>query len=117
MNCPVCKSNDARRSRRQGAADYFFSIFGLYPWRCKKCETRFYSRLMSLSDSLHAHCPICGNPDLKRISADHVDTTFAFLWRRLSVPAYRCEPCRHKYFSVRPQRTTHREMAGVTSAD
>jgi C4-type Zn-finger protein len=117
MNCPVCKSKDARRSRRQYAADYIFSVFGLYPWRCKQCETRFHSRLMSLSDTLHAHCPICGNPDLKRISSEYVDSSFAFLWRRLSVPAYRCEPCRHKYFSVRPQRTAEREMAGMTSTD
>jgi C4-type Zn-finger protein len=118
MNCPVCKSKDARRSRRQYATDYLFSVSGLYPWRCRNCETRFYARLMSLSDSLHAHCPICGNPDLKRISAEYVESPFSFLWRWLSVPAYRCEPCRYKYFSVRPQRTTtEREMAGVSSAD
>jgi hypothetical protein len=42
----------------------------------------------------------------------------AFLWRLLHVPAYRCEPCRHKYFSILPlqqhvyeQREREREEA------
>jgi C4-type Zn-finger protein len=117
MTCPVCKSIDARRSRRQYAGDYIFSIFGVYPWRCKTCETRFHARLMTLSDSLHAHCPICGNAELQRIAADRVDTPLGFLWRRLSIPAYRCEPCRYKYFSIRPYRNRERELAGITSAD
>jgi uncharacterized protein with PIN domain len=72
---------------------------------------------MTLSDTLHAHCPICGNHELKRISAEHVSGAFAFLWRWLSVPAYRCEPCRHKYFSVLPYRTRERELAQMSSAD
>jgi hypothetical protein len=59
---------------------------------------------MPLGESLHAHCPICGNLELKRIAADHVESPMSFLWRWLHVPAYRCEPCRHKYFSLLPQR-------------
>jgi hypothetical protein len=39
------------------------------------------------------------------------------LWRRLPIPAYRCDPCRHKYFSIRPQRNSEREMARMTPAD
>jgi hypothetical protein len=42
--------------------------------------------------------------ELQRIPGDRVDSRFAFLWNRLSIPAYRCEPCRHKYFSIRPAR-------------
>jgi putative FmdB family regulatory protein len=110
MTCPVCKCKEARRSRRQNLADNLLSVMGIYPWRCTKCETRFYARVRSLSDSLHAHCPICGNPDLQRIAAEHVDTTFAFVWRRLSIPAYRCEPCRYKYFSIRPWRQMDEEL-------
>jgi putative FmdB family regulatory protein len=117
MNCPVCKSKDARRSRRQGTADLLFSALALYPWRCKKCEARFYARRMSLSDSLHAHCPICGNHEVKRVSPGLVNSPLGFLWRRLPIPAYRCDPCRHKYFSIRPQRNSEREMAPMTPAD
>ncbi|HKM67232.1 MAG TPA: hypothetical protein VJX70_08710 [Candidatus Acidoferrum sp.] len=65
---------------------------------------------MPLSHSLHAHCPICGNLALKRISPEYVDSLFGFAWRRLHVPAFRCEPCRYKYFSVLPlQRAQERE--------
>jgi C4-type Zn-finger protein len=117
MNCPVCKSKDTRRSRRQYTADYMFSIIGVYPWRCRKCETRFHARMMTLSELVHAHCPICGNPDLKRIAAEHVNNHFSFVWRWLSIPAYPCEPCRHKYFSIRPCQAKERELAGVTSSD
>jgi len=117
MTCPVCKSHDARRSRRQKFTDYAFGAMGVYPWRCRTCQSRYYARLMSLTDSLHAHCPICGNAELKRISGEHVNAPLAFLGRWFSIPAYRCEPCRHKYFSIRPQRTRDRELAGMSSAD
>jgi C4-type Zn-finger protein len=115
MNCPVCKGKDARRSRRQNAADYILGVMGVYPWRCRDCRARFYARLMPLSDSLHAHCPICGNIDLKRISPEHVDTPFGFLWGAIRIPAYRCEPCRYKYFSILPARST--ELAEASSTD
>lgn len=117
MTCPICNTQDARRSRRQFAADYLLSIFALYPWRCRKCETRFHARLMPLGDSLHAHCPICGNHELKRISPEHVSSAFSLLWRILRVPAYRCEPCRHKYFSILPYRTRPDELGQFSSAD
>jgi C4-type Zn-finger protein len=116
MTCPVCKGKDARRSRRQNLTDYAFSVIGVFPWRCRICESRFHARRMSLSDSLHAHCPVCGNLDLQRISSDRVDSRLAFLWRRLSIPAYRCEPCRYKYFSIRPVREKENELAEMASS-
>jgi len=117
MTCPTCKSNNGRRSRRRSAADYLFSFVGLYPWRCEDCYSRFYARLMPLSESLRAHCPICGNQELKRISPEYVNSTFSFLGRFLRIPAYRCEPCRHKYFSILPRRHGASEMGHYSSAD
>jgi C4-type Zn-finger protein len=72
---------------------------------------------MPLRDSLHAHCPICGNPALKRISPEHVNSPFGFFWRRLHVPAFRCEPCRYKYFSILPLRHTAERQAEISSGD
>jgi hypothetical protein len=72
---------------------------------------------MPLSASLHAHCPICGNPALKRISPEHVDSPFRFLWRQLHIPAFRCEPCRHKYFSILPLRHAAERQAELSSGD
>jgi len=74
---------------------------------------------MPLSDTFHAHCPICGNLELKRISPEHVNSPLRFLWRLLRVPAFRCEPCRYKYFSILPIRELEpeEEAAHVSSAD
>jgi C4-type Zn-finger protein len=117
MNCPICKHEGARRSRRQTTADYILSVIGVYPWRCQGCKARFHARLMSLSNSLHAHCPICGNLALKRISPEHVTSLFGFLWRKLRIPAFRCEPCRHKYFSILPLHRQAEREVGLTSGD
>jgi hypothetical protein len=115
MNCPICKQAGARRSRRQTTADYILSAIGVYPWRCPGCRARFHARLMTLSKSLHAHCPICGNLALKRISAGHVDSAFGFLWRNLRIPAFRCEPCRHKYFSILPLQQPVKQEVSMSS--
>jgi C4-type Zn-finger protein len=117
MNCPICKHVAARRSRRQSTADYILSAVGVYPWRCKSCRGRFHARLMPLSNSLHAHCPLCGNLALKRISPEHVDCLFGFVWRNLRIPAFRCEPCRHKYFSILPLHHRVEREAEVSSGD
>jgi hypothetical protein len=53
----------------------------------------------------YAHCARCGNFDLDRIPANRVDPgIFNSLKRLLSFPAYRCDPCRGKFFSLRPYR-------------
>jgi len=74
---------------------------------------------MPLGHAFHAHCPICGNLDLQRISAEHVHSGLGVLWRLLGVPALRCEPCRYKYFSILPPREIEPEEARVraSSAD
>jgi hypothetical protein len=115
MTCPMCKGAEARRSRRQTTTDYLLSCVGVYPWRCRDCHARFYARLMPLSDSLRAHCPICGNMELKRIAPEHVDAAMGFVWRWLQIPAYRCEPCRHKYFSLLPYANGKRPVKELTA--
>lgn len=117
MTCPICKSDSVRRSRRQSAADYLISVVGIYPWRCGDCHNRFFARLMPLSESLHAHCPICGNLELKRIAGEYVDSPLAFLGRLLRIPAYRCEPCRYKYFSILPRRHSRTVLGQPSPAE
>ena len=52
-----------------------------------------------------AHCPKCGNFDLDRISRERVDGgTLIFAKRLLRFPAYRCDPCRERFFSIRHSR-------------
>jgi hypothetical protein len=50
----------------------------------------------------YAHCGICGNLELQRISGKHVPGIGSIIGRVLRVPALRCELCRHKFFSLRP---------------
>ena len=82
--------------------DFLFTAVGILPWRCETCQTRFRARVFPLRNLLYAHCANCGNTELQRISADHVPGVAAAFGRILRLPALRCAPCRHKFFSVRP---------------
>jgi C4-type Zn-finger protein len=85
-------------------ADYLFGVAGFLPWRCEGCAERFRARSSPLRNIVYAHCPICGNLELQRIAPEHVPGVTAFIGRVLGFSALRCEPCRNKFFSVRPLR-------------
>jgi len=105
MICPQCRSAFCFRSHRSGFVDWLFSGFGLRPWRCRACDMRFRARHVAISFVYYAHCPKCGNFDLERVGRDRVEEgTLLFLKRTLGFPAFRCDPCRHKFFSIRPFR-------------
>jgi len=101
MNCPACRAA-ARRSRRRTLIDRAAAFFGSRPWRCPRCATRFRARAEGKPALFYARCSICGNQELKRIAPDYVDGFSAVIWRTLGLPAFRCVPCRHKFFSLRP---------------
>ena len=102
MDCPVCHAKDARRSRRRAPLDYVFSAAGIVPWRCRDCRIRFHARPIPFSHMLYAHCSICGNLELQRISPEYVSRFGYLIARLLHRPALRCAPCRHKFLSLRP---------------
>ncbi|HTZ99873.1 MAG TPA: hypothetical protein VMB02_06050 [Candidatus Aquilonibacter sp.] len=105
MICPQCRSADCFRSRRNGLLDFFAGWTALRPWRCRTCDFRFYARSVAVSFARYAHCPRCGNFDLQHISRDRVEKgNFLFLKRALGFAAYRCDPCREKFFTVLPFR-------------
>jgi hypothetical protein len=104
ISCPICHSSNSRRSKRRSVQDYLFAVAGVLPWRCVACATRFRARLLPFRTVFYAHCRICGNLELQRIAGAHVLGMTTILWRILGLPALRCEPCRHKFFSVRPLR-------------
>ncbi len=101
MICPSCLSQRCSRSRRQGIKDYTIGFTGLRPWRCAKCKHRFFAKAVPLKFAMKAHCNQCGNFDLQRISNQHVTGWFSWIPRLLRVPAYRCAPCRNRFFSLR----------------
>lgn len=104
MLCPYCYSGSCRRSRRRGLEDYLATLVRLRPWRCRDCEKRFYAWSVPVSLVQFVHCPQCGNFDLERIGTDHVHTGASWLGRLLGLPGYRCDPCRFRFFSLRPFR-------------
>jgi hypothetical protein len=101
MDCPVCHSSGGRRSRRRTWLDYLLGFVGLVPWRCIQCEARFHARAQALRNVRYARCGICGNQELQRISASYVPGILSIGARLLGMPALRCDPCRHKFFSFR----------------
>jgi uncharacterized protein with PIN domain len=85
--------------------DFIWSLFGLRPWRCRTCGIRFYGWLVPATYAVYAHCGRCGNLDLQHVSRDRVvEDALAPIKRLLHFPAYRCDPCRQRFFSVRPFR-------------
>ena len=101
MICPQCRSSDCFRSHREGVSDLLTTFVGLRPWRCHTCDRRFYARRVAYAFSRYAHCSKCGNFDLRRISRERVeDGTVISLKRRLGIPAYRCDLCRRRFFSI-----------------
>ena len=116
MICPACHSDGGRRSRRRNVIDYVLSAGGIVPWRCPQCEKRFHARSVALRNVRYARCGICGNLELQKISPEYVAGPLSLLARMLGLPALRCEPCRHKFFALRP---VLRELPrfGSTSGD
>jgi len=80
------------------------SAFLLRPWRCHDCGLRFMAWTVAVEFAAFAHCNLCGNMDLQRISREHGSGSFAWLYRMLHFPAYRCAPCRNRFFSIRAYR-------------
>ena len=105
MICPGCRSVNCFRSHRDGILDFALSLAGMRPWRCHDCERRFHAWTVAAIHERYAHCPRCGNFDLEHISRERVEAgTLIFLKRWLRFPAYRCDPCRHRFFSTRQFR-------------
>jgi phage FluMu protein Com len=102
MICPQCRSANCFRSHRDGALDFTFTLMGCKPWRCHSCDRRFYAKRVALGFHRYAHCPRCGNFNLERISRERVEDGIGITLKRwLGFPAYRCDPCRERFFSVR----------------
>src|ERR1700683_681097 len=62
-----------------------------------------------------AHCSKCGNFDLEHISRERVESGTLLSFKRwLHFPAYRCDPCRERFFSVRLFRRIRPSMVSST---
>ena len=58
--CPTCGLVSLRRCGRKGLWErYVLTIFGIYPWRCGRCRTRF-----RLSDRGAGYLRVRGGNDI-----------------------------------------------------
>ena len=115
MICPQCRSARCNRSHRSGLVDLFGTLLGMRPWRCRVCDYRFFAWKVPVVFARFAHCPKCGNFDLQRIAHDRVDKgSLIALKRLLGFPAYRCDPCRERFYSL---RSTRRIVPSMTPAE
>ena len=48
-NCICTVSSISSRVKRHGWKDYFYWLFGMYPWYCTACGVRFYKRQRTLT--------------------------------------------------------------------
>ena len=88
---------------------------GSLPWRCRRCDARFRVWRIPPENRLLAHCPRCGNINVERVAGKRVEGgVVTDLKRWMNFPAYRCDPCRHKFFSLRPFRPDATESQGAT---
>ena len=44
LACGACQDSTSWRSERESVKDHLLSWLGWYPWECRKCRTRYYSR-------------------------------------------------------------------------
>jgi DNA-directed RNA polymerase subunit RPC12/RpoP len=45
LRCPNCGGADIRHSLRRGILDWLMNVFDKAPFRCRRCERRFYRRV------------------------------------------------------------------------
>jgi hypothetical protein len=65
---------------------------------------------------LYARCGICGNLELQRISPEKITGALFVVGSLLRLPAVRCVPCRHNFFSLRPLLPAE-QRAGIVAED
>lgn len=92
-----------RRSQRRGSRDFFHSLVGQRPWRCRTCSTRFYAWLLPLKFAIYVHCARCGRLDVQRLARERVVEGWPLvLATLLRLRGYRCDACRIRFLSLRP---------------
>jgi hypothetical protein len=62
---------------------------------------RFYAWAVPIGYVRYVHCGMCGNMNLQRISHEYGEGPFAWLFKLFHAHAYRCAPCRNRFFSLR----------------
>jgi len=77
-------------------------LFGVYPFRCLKCNERFFGNVWILATGGHANCPKCLRLDVQpSVRRESHLTSRDRLMMTMGAHMYRCVPCRLNFFSFR----------------
>src|SRR5208283_2924671 len=101
-DCPKCGARTIRNARLHGFFARAKSIVGVFPFRCRECDTRFESFILDVSLWSYARCPKCLRTDLGTWSEHYYRPPGRTrVWLRLGATPYRCEFCRCNFASFR----------------
>jgi DNA-directed RNA polymerase subunit RPC12/RpoP len=102
LACPQCGSRDARVSHRAGLGEWFKSLVGIFPLRCRRCKTRWSTSTWESAAWKYARCPKCYRQQLSTWSEQYYHpsgwTTFQL---RIGATPYRCAACRCNFASFK----------------
>lgn len=108
LTCPKCGTRDVRVSQRQNFSEYVKALAGIYPLRCRRCQTRWETSAWASGAWKYARCPRCYRQDLSTWSEHYYRPPFwtRFLLRIGATP-WRCAACRCNFASFRPCKERH----------
>jgi predicted nucleic acid-binding Zn ribbon protein len=116
LECDQCGSREIRRARLQGFSERMRAILGIYPFRCRDCQNRFFVSVWLLSRLAFAKCPKCLRMELSTWSRRFYNPgVFANLLITFGGQKYRCSGCRCNFVSFRPRRVAG--LSGKSSVD
>jgi len=102
LACPRCGSRDARVSHRNGTVEILKSMIGIFPLRCRRCDTRWSTSTWQSAAWKYARCPRCYRQQLSTWSEQYYHPPFlTTLQLRLGATPYRCVSCRCNFASFK----------------
>ncbi len=92
--------------------EIILGIFGCYPIRCNRCQTRFRREILWLPNTRYPPCPRCLREDL----TDWEEKYFYPPWYKrallyVGAKAHRCRVCRCNFVSFRRRRAPQKLLS------
>ena len=109
LECANCGSKQIRRARYKSWSERLGGIFGVHPFRCRRCTHRFSVSVWLFGKLRYAKCPRCLRLELTTWSRRYYKVGFvkSFLIA-FGAQKYRCASCRCNFVSFRPRKSTAR---------
>lgn len=103
FQCPKCNSKNVRDSVSRSFWESIRTVAGVFPARCRDCDTRWSQPLWDLGNCLYARCPHCYGLELSSWTPSHYRVpTLSKVWLTIGAKPRRCEFCRRNFVSFRP---------------